>query len=146
MITSDELMSHAARCTRLAEASKDKAVAEKFRQLARDYCDLATTRGTPDYYQCINDFEQITGANDRHLSQVCRNDHWKCWTGSVAELTSNRRDAVVWQAAIWGRNEIHFRGELVWTKPFADGVSDNTDAQAEALLAQFADKYNDPGK
>ena len=55
MITSDELMSHAARCTRLAEASKDKAVAEKFRQLARDYCDLATTRGTPDYYQCIND-------------------------------------------------------------------------------------------
>ena len=43
------------------------------------------------------------------------------------------------------RNEIHFRGELVWTKPFADGVSDNTDAQAEALLAQFADKY-DPGK
>jgi len=55
MITSDELMSHAARCTRLAEASKDKAVAEKFRQLARDYCDLATTRGTPDHYQCIND-------------------------------------------------------------------------------------------
>jgi hypothetical protein len=43
------------------------------------------------------------------------------------------------------RSEIHFRGELVWTKPFADGVSDNTDAQAEALLAQFADKY-DPGK
>ena len=41
MITSDELMSHAARCTRLAEASKDKAVAQKFRQLARDYCDLA---------------------------------------------------------------------------------------------------------
>jgi len=31
------------------------------------------------------------------------------------------------------------------SKPFADGVSDNTDAQAEALLAQFADKY-DPGK
>jgi len=42
MITSDELMSHAARCTRLAQASKDKAVAEKFGQLARDYCDLAT--------------------------------------------------------------------------------------------------------
>ena len=42
MITSDELMSHAARCTRFAEATKDTAVAEKFRQLARDYCDLAT--------------------------------------------------------------------------------------------------------
>ena len=42
MITSDELMSHAARCTRFAEATKDTAVAEKFRQLARDYRDLAT--------------------------------------------------------------------------------------------------------
>jgi hypothetical protein len=41
MITSDELMSHAARCNRLAEASKDKEVAEKFRQLARDYRCLA---------------------------------------------------------------------------------------------------------
>ena len=28
---------------------------------------------------------------------------------------------------------------------FADSVSDNMEAQAEALLAQFADKY-DPGK
>ena len=41
MITPDELMSHAARCNRLAEASKDKAVAEKFRQLAMYYCCLA---------------------------------------------------------------------------------------------------------
>ena len=90
--------------------------------------------------------QQITGANDRHLSQVCRNDHWKCWTGSVAEfdkLTDAMRLCGKLQSG--ERNEIHFRGELVWTKPFADGVSDNTDAQAEALLAQFADKY-DPGK
>ena len=46
MISSDELMSHAARCTRLAEASKDDAVAAKFRQLARDYCELATSAPT----------------------------------------------------------------------------------------------------
>ena len=42
MITSDELMFHAARCYRLAEASRDQAVAEKFRQLAEDYYELAT--------------------------------------------------------------------------------------------------------
>ena len=38
------------------------------------------------------------------------------------------------------RSEIHFRGELVWTKPFADSVSDNMEAQAEALLTQFVAK------
>ena len=64
MITSDELMSHAARCTRLAEVSKDKAVAEKFRQLARDYCDLATSKTTR-----ANASEQSILTSRRSLSE-----------------------------------------------------------------------------
>jgi hypothetical protein len=90
--------------------------------------------------------QQITGANDRHLSQVCRTIIGSAGQRSVAEF-DKLTDAMQLCGKLQSgeRSEIHFRGELVWTKPFADGVSDNTDAQAEALLAQFADKY-DPGK
>jgi len=41
MIKVEELLSHAARCNRLAEVCLDRAVAEKLRQLARDYWELA---------------------------------------------------------------------------------------------------------
>jgi hypothetical protein len=41
MMSADELLSHAERCTNLAEWCTDQAVAEKLRQLAQEYCDLA---------------------------------------------------------------------------------------------------------
>lgn len=41
MTESDELLSHAARCDRLAEACTNLAVAGKLRQLAQDYRGLA---------------------------------------------------------------------------------------------------------
>jgi hypothetical protein len=37
----EELLSHAARCNRLAEVCLDRAVAEKLRQLAQNYRELA---------------------------------------------------------------------------------------------------------
>lgn len=41
MTSSEELFSHAERCTHLAETCTDKAVAEKLQQLASDYRDFA---------------------------------------------------------------------------------------------------------
>jgi hypothetical protein len=41
MTRAEELLSHAARCNRLAEVCLDPAVAEKLRQLADDYWELA---------------------------------------------------------------------------------------------------------
>ena len=37
----EELLAHAARCIRLAQSCSDRAVAEKLRQLAHDYFELA---------------------------------------------------------------------------------------------------------
>jgi hypothetical protein len=41
MTKAEELLSHAARCNCLAEIFLDRAVAEKLRQLAQDYWELA---------------------------------------------------------------------------------------------------------
>jgi hypothetical protein len=42
MIDAEQLLAHAARCTRLAELCRDPAVAKKLRQLAQDYRELAS--------------------------------------------------------------------------------------------------------
>jgi hypothetical protein len=41
MTEAEELLAHAARCDRLAAACRDPAIAEKLRQLAHDYWELA---------------------------------------------------------------------------------------------------------
>ena len=41
MTKAQELFDHATRCDQLAEVCRDAVVAEKLRQLARDYRDLA---------------------------------------------------------------------------------------------------------
>jgi hypothetical protein len=41
MTEAEELLAHAARCDRLAAACRDPAVAEKLRELAHDYWELA---------------------------------------------------------------------------------------------------------
>ncbi|MEA2982616.1 MAG: hypothetical protein QOF09_4439 [Alphaproteobacteria bacterium] len=47
MITSEELVRHAERCTQLAEICTDPAVAKTLRQLARDYRGLAAETPKP---------------------------------------------------------------------------------------------------
>ena len=47
----EELLSHAARCNHLAEVCLDRAVAEKLRQLAQDYWELAGQ--PPEHFQRI---------------------------------------------------------------------------------------------
>jgi hypothetical protein len=41
MVTSEQLLAHAERCSDLAQSCTDPDVAKKLRQLAKDYLDLA---------------------------------------------------------------------------------------------------------
>jgi hypothetical protein len=47
MITTEELLRHAERCSQLAESCTDAVVAKKLRQLARDYRELAAQTHYP---------------------------------------------------------------------------------------------------
>jgi hypothetical protein len=71
MIKSQDLLSHADRCNRLAAACSDRLIAEKLRQLAQDYWEMAgqpavcLQRGDT-FGRTIGNFEDARArANDR---------------------------------------------------------------------------------
>jgi len=65
MTKAEELLSHAARCNRLAEICLDRAVAEKLRQLAQDYWELAGQ--PPERFQRIKTCRPAPKAPQRSL-------------------------------------------------------------------------------
>jgi hypothetical protein len=58
----EELLSHAARCNRLAEVCLDRTVAEKFRHLARDYWELAGQPSELERIETWSSFSQVVNS------------------------------------------------------------------------------------